>query len=85
MEFKIRIVFPKDVADVAKIASSIPSIITVTAKSGAYTVDAKSIMGIFSLDLSKAVTIILSTEQNYAVDFKYYKSLFAKYIVGESV
>lgn len=37
--------------------------------SGKYTVDAKSIMGIFSLDLSRALTMIVHTDEEKSADF----------------
>ncbi|MDE6733618.1 MAG: HPr family phosphocarrier protein [Oscillospiraceae bacterium] len=37
--------------------------------SGRYTVDARSIMGIFSLDLTKALTLVIHAEDEECRDF----------------
>ena len=37
--------------------------------SGRYTVDAKSIMGIFSLDLSKPITLVANCDEAKAAEF----------------
>lgn len=37
--------------------------------SGRYAIDAKSIMGIFSLDLNKAVTLVVHADDKTAEDF----------------
>lgn len=37
--------------------------------SGRYTVDARSIMGIFSLDLTKALTLVIHAEDEECADF----------------
>ena len=37
--------------------------------SGRYTVDAKSIMGIFSLDLSKPITVVANCDDAKAAEF----------------
>lgn len=36
--------------------------------SGRYVVDAKSIMGIFSVDLSKALTLVIGTDDKTEID-----------------
>lgn len=82
MQFKILLSTVNDVKEVANIAGSIPEQVNVVIKSGTYIVDAKSLMGIFSLNLSDPVTIEMSS--SYAVNYDYYKSLFKKWIcVGE--
>lgn len=47
----------------------------ISAQSGDYKVDAKSIMGLLSLDLSSPVTIVLHTEDTNEIN------KFSKYIV----
>ena len=37
--------------------------------SGRYAVDAKSIMGIFSLDLSRALTLVVHADEGKSADF----------------
>jgi hypothetical protein len=82
MNFKIYLQTISDVKEVAAIASTIPEQVEVVIKSGTYVVDAKSLMGIFSLNLSEPVT--LHMESICAVNYEYYKSLFDKWIcVGE--
>lgn len=72
---------PADVKKIVNIASTIPEQVDIVITSGTYQVDAKSLMGIFSLDLSKSVTLKMSSD--YAVNYDYYKSLFKKWIVEE--
>lgn len=50
-----------------KIANMIP--VDVTVSEGKYTIDGKSIMGIFSLDLSKPVTVNVQSEYVECFDF----------------
>lgn len=79
MEVKIHLYTVNDVKEVASIATTIPEQIDVTIISGTYVVDAKSLMGIFSLNLSEPVTLKMSSI--CAVNYDYYKSLFKKWIV----
>lgn len=82
MEFKVFLHTISDVKEVATIAGSIPEQVNVVIKSGTYVVDAKSLMGIFSLNLSEPVTLCMTSV--CAVNYDYYKSLFKKWIyVGE--
>lgn len=78
MQFKILLNTVNDVKEVANIAGSIPEQVNVVIKSGTYIVDAKSLMGIFSLNLSEPVTLCMTSV--YAVNYDYYKSLFAKWM-----
>ena len=55
----IRLVTPRDVSDFVDVASSCPSNISVTASHEGYKVDAKSIMGVYSLNLSEPILITL--------------------------
>lgn len=82
VEFQIKVTYIKDVSKIVSIAMSVPGQISITVKQGKYVVDAKSIMGIFSLDLSSPITVCL--ESDYAVNYDYYKKQFAPWIVGES-
>ena len=45
--------------------------------SGRYVIDAKSIMGIFSLDLTKAIDLVVETEE---IDLEMVKKIFKDYI-----
>lgn len=56
----IRINAINDVKDFATIVSGCPYIVDIT--SGRYTVDAKSIMGLFSLDLSNDLDIKIHSD-----------------------
>ena len=61
-EFQVLLTSINHVKDFVTAASMCSCDIDVT--SGRYTIDAKSIMGLFSLDLSKPITIrVLGTEQ----------------------
>ena len=51
----------------------------VTCKSGPYIVDGKSIMGLFSLDLSKSIGVVLDTDDPEII------SKFDKYMVNQIV
>ncbi len=55
MEFQINLNNTNDVKNFVTIIQSIPE--EAILKSGKYVVDAKSIMGVFSLDLSKPITL----------------------------
>jgi len=64
-EFRVLLTSINHVKDFVTAASMCSCDIDVT--SGRYTIDAKSIMGLFSLDLSKPITIhVLGTEQEAA-------------------
>ena len=81
MEIKMHLYTVNDVKEVASIASTIPEQVDVVITSGTYVVDAKSLMGIFSLNLSEPVTLKMSSV--CAVNYDYYKSLFKKWVIEE--
>lgn len=60
ISFKISLVSINDVKDFINIVTDCPYDIDLT--SGRYVVDAKSIMGIFSLDLSKPIEINIHSD-----------------------
>ena len=76
--FNIMITSIADVKDFVSITSL--QNFEVDLVSGRYTIDAKSIMGIFSLDLSKALNVDVHGSDEEAA--KYYK-LVEKYVVWE--
>ena len=53
---------PSDVAEFVNTTSNFPRNIELVASHGKYTVDARSIMGIFSLNLSEPITIEMRTD-----------------------
>lgn len=55
---------------------------TATMVSNAYTVDAKSIMGLLSLDLSKPVKLILERNGNGSDDRKDFMAEISEYVVA---
>ena len=79
MDIKLRLNTVLDVKQVCSIATSIPNQVETSVISGVYQVDAKSLMGIFSLDLSKPVTLRMTSE--YEVNYEYYKSLFNRWTI----
>ena len=62
IQFKIKLPKINDIKDFTNIASRHPYYIE--AESGRYKVDAKSIMGMFSLDLSKPIKVRAYTDDN---------------------
>ncbi len=64
----IKLVAVSDVQELVKIVTSFNG--DVDLKSGRYLVDAKSIMGIFSLDLSKPIEVIVDADEDAEVLFK---------------
>lgn len=61
--FTIKLETPRDVSDFVTVASSCPSNISITASHGGYKVDAKSIMGIYSLNLSEPILITIDGDE----------------------
>lgn len=74
---KIRINSINSVKDFVEKAQKAPFEIDVTHER--YTVDAKSIMGLFSIDCSKPLNIIIYSDDSAAID-KFFKSI-KNYIV----
>ncbi len=58
----IKLVAVSDVQELVKIVTGFNG--DVDLRSGRYLVDAKSIMGIFSLDLSKPIDVIVDEDEN---------------------
>ena len=61
-EFKVKLPLINDIKDFTNIVSR--HAYHIEAESGRYKVDAKSIMGLFSLDLSKPIKINAYTDDN---------------------
>ena len=62
MELKIRLNTIKKIKDFSNIVSKFDADMDLIASNSQYIVDAKSIMGIFSLDLSKDLTLVVHKE-----------------------
>ena len=78
--FNVKLSRPMDVSDFVATASSCPKEIEIIASHGKYDVDARSIMGMFSLNLSEPVTITMSGETNL---LNTYSKVFDKWSVEE--
>ena len=61
---RVKLIRPMDVSNFVAAASSCPKEIEIIASHGKYDVDARSIMGMFSLNLSEPITITMSGETN---------------------
>lgn len=57
MRIKVLLKTPKDVSEVAFAAQNLPSAVEAVGNSGRYRVDARSIMGLFSLNLTKPIEL----------------------------
>ncbi|MCH5207747.1 MAG: HPr family phosphocarrier protein [Oscillospiraceae bacterium] len=68
-EYKILLSSINDVKEFVSITNDCPFEIDVI--SGRYAVDAKSIMGIFSLDLEKTLTVNVHGDEKQCLDFEY--------------
>ena len=66
-EFKVKLTSVADVRDFVQAASMQPCDIDVV--SGRYTIDAKSIMGLVSLDLNSSLNVQFRGSDEMAVDF----------------
>ena len=80
IDFNVQLTTIPDVQDFVNIAST--SIYDVTVSHGRYIVDGKSLMGIFSLNLSNPIKV--TVEADGAID-KGFLDKFAPYIVDERV
>lgn len=78
--FNVRLIRPMDVSDFVAAASNCPKEIEIIASHGKYDVDARSIMGMFSLNLSEPITITMSGEKNL---LNTYSKVFNKWSVEE--
>ena len=59
-EFDVRLITPKDVTDFNTYAGSLPC--DIDASRGTYRVDGRSLMGLYSLNLSENITITLKSK-----------------------
>lgn len=66
-EYKVKLNSITDVKEFSALANSREFELDLV--SGKYTVDAKSIMGIFSLDLSRTLTLIVRAEEKECKEF----------------
>ena len=77
---RVKLIRPMDVSDFVAAASCCPKEIEIIASHGKYDVDARSIMGMFSLNLSEPVTITMNGETSL---INTYSKLFDKWSVEE--
>lgn len=77
---RVKLIRPMDVSDFVAAASSCPKEIEIIASHGKYDVDARSIMGMFSLNLSEPVTITMNGDTNL---INTYSKVFDKWSVKE--
>ena len=77
---RVKLIRPMDVSNFVAAASSCPKEIEIIASHGKYDVDARSIMGMFSLNLSEPITITMSGETNL---INTYSKVFDKWSVEE--
>lgn len=77
---RVKLIRPMDVSNFVAAASCCPKEIEIIASHGKYDVDARSIMGMFSLNLSEPVTITMSGETNLV---NTYSKVFDKWSVEE--
>lgn len=78
--FDVLLTTPQDVFDFAGAANQIPRDVSVDAIHGNYQVEARSVMGLLSLNLSEIVTVKIVGQGEASAD---YRELFTKWIVGE--
>lgn len=76
--FEVKLITPKDVSEFASAASNCPASIKVLASHGEFVVDAKSIMWLYSLNLSQPITIEISSDLD--IDINTYFAFFEKWI-----
>lgn len=67
MMFEVKLNSIELVKRFVKIANNLPDEIEIYVRNGKYTVDGRSIMGIFSLDLTKVLTV--EVDEKYAECF----------------
>lgn len=79
MRKTIKLVTPQDVKEFCFAASELPRNVSAMVSHGKAVVDAKSILGMFSLDLSEPVTLTMTSENN--LDTEKINSLFAPWEV----
>lgn len=77
---RVKLIRPMDVSNFVAAASCCPKEIEIIASHGKYDVDARSIMGMFSLNLSEPITITMSGETNL---LNTYSKAFNKWSVEE--
>ena len=77
---RVKLIRPMDVSNFVSAASCCPKEIEIIASHGKYDVDARSIMGMFSLNLSEPITITMSGDTNL---INTYSKVFDKWSVEE--
>ena len=81
MTKNIQLVTPKDVKEFCFAASELPRNVSTTVSHDKYSIDAKSILGMFSLDLCQPVTLTITSEDNLPKEK--IDKLFAKWEVED--
>ena len=66
--FDIHLTTPRDVTAFTEAATSVSGIYDICASHGTYTVDARSIMGMYSLNLTQDITITISLRKYASAD-----------------
>ena len=77
---RVKLIRPMDVSNFVAAASCCPKEIEIIASHGKYDVDARSIMGMFRLNLSEPITITMSGDTNL---INTYSKVFDKWSVEE--
>lgn len=69
--FRVKLTTPRDVIDFSTTASNLPLGTEITAAHGNFIVDAKSIMGLYSLNLSELIAVEIKSDDadTYIKDF----------------
>lgn len=65
--FKVKLVTVRDVEDFVRVASSCSKGTEITVSHGKYITDGKSLMGIFSLNLSEPVDVEIKSTENSSI------------------
>nr|DAZ40956.1 MAG TPA: phosphocarrier protein HPr [Caudoviricetes sp.] len=78
--FRVKLTTPRDVIDFSAAASSLPLGTEITAAHGNFIVDAKSIMGLYSLNLSEPIAVEIKSD-----DVDTYIKNFNNWIVRDEI
>ena len=65
--FKVQLVTIKDVEEFVQISSTCPKLTEILVKRGRFVIDGKSLMGLFSLNLSEPIDVEIKSTENSSV------------------
>ena len=65
--FKVQLVTIKDVEEFVQISSTCPKSTEILVKRGRFVIDGKSLMGLFSLNLSEPIDVEIKSTENSSV------------------